>query len=100
MATNPSFDPSLFNSGISQAQWVEWTNNRRAPLINKAAAGLYAPGSTYKMVVALAGLEAKSITVNDTINCPGYLDFGDRRYHCWSRNTGHGKSRPAWRPEE
>jgi penicillin-binding protein 2 len=55
MATNPSFDPSLFNSGVSQAQWVEWTNNRRAPLINKAASGLYAPGSTFKMVVALAG---------------------------------------------
>ncbi len=43
MATNPSFDPSLFNSGVSQAQWIEWTSNRRAPLINKAAAGLYAP---------------------------------------------------------
>ncbi|MCW3474819.1 penicillin-binding protein 2 [Limobrevibacterium gyesilva] len=89
MATNPSFDPSLFNSGISQAQWVQWTNNRRAPLINKAAAGLYAPGSTYKMVVALAGLEAKAITASDRVNCPGYLDYGDRRYHCWSKG-GHG----------
>ena len=49
MTTNPSFDPSLFNSGVSQAQWVEWTSNRKAPLINKAAAGLYAPGSTFKM---------------------------------------------------
>lgn len=89
MATNPSFDPSLFNSGVSQAQWVEWTNNRRAPLINKAASGLYAPGSTFKMVVALAGLEAKAVTVNDRVNCPGYFDFGDRRYHCWSKG-GHG----------
>jgi penicillin-binding protein 2 len=89
MATNPSFDPSLFNSGVSQAQWVEWTNNRRAPLINKAAAGLYAPGSTYKMVVALAGLEAKVIAPGDTVSCPGYLDFGDRRFHCWSK-YGHG----------
>jgi penicillin-binding protein 2 len=89
MTTNPSFDPSLFNSGVSQAQWVEWTNNRRAPLINKAASGLYAPGSTFKMVVALAGLEAKAVTVNDRVNCPGYLDYGDRRYHCWSK-YGHG----------
>ena len=89
MATNPSFDPSLFNSGVSQTQWVEWTNNRRAPLINKAASGLYAPGSTYKMVVALAGLEAKAITVNDKVSCPGFLDYGDRRYHCWSKG-GHG----------
>ncbi|HEY0436667.1 MAG TPA: penicillin-binding protein 2, partial [Phenylobacterium sp.] len=89
MATNPSFDPSLFNSGVSQAQWVAWTNNRRAPLINKAAAGLYAPGSTYKMVVALAGLEARVISPGETVNCPGYLDFGDRRFHCWKK-YGHG----------
>ncbi len=89
MATNPSFDPSVFNSGVSQAQWIEWTNNRRAPLINKAVAGLYAPGSTYKMVVGLAALESKALTPYDRINCPGYLDYGDRRFHCWSK-YGHG----------
>ncbi len=89
MATNPSFDPSVFNSGVSQAQWLEWTKNRRAPLINKAAAGLYAPGSTFKMVVALAGMEAKAISPWDKINCPGFLDLGDSRFHCWSRG-GHG----------
>ena len=89
MATNPSFDPSVFNSGVSQAQWLEWTANRRAPLINKAAAGLYAPGSTFKMVVALSGLEAKVVSPWDKINCPGYLDLGDTRFHCWSKG-GHG----------
>ena len=89
MASNPSFDPSLFNAGVSQAQWNAWTSNRRAPLINKAAAGLYAPGSTFKMAVALAGLEARAITLNDRINCPGYLDMGDSRFHCWYKN-GHG----------
>ena len=89
MATNPSFDPSLFNSGVSQAQWIEWTSNRRAPLINKAAAGLYAPGSTFKMVVALAGLAAHAITQTERLNCPGYLDIGDTRFHCWSKG-GHG----------
>jgi penicillin-binding protein 2 len=89
MATNPSFDPSVFNSGVSQAQWVEWTSNRRAPLINKATAGVYAPGSTFKMAVALAGLESHSITPGDRITCPGYLDLGDTRFHCWSK-YGHG----------
>ena len=89
MVTNPSFDPSLFDSGISQAQWVQWTNDRKAPLINKAAAGLYSPGSTFKMVVALAALEARTISFTDTISCPGYLDYGDRRFHCW-REFGHG----------
>lgn len=89
MATNPSFDPSLFNSGVSQKQWEQWTSNRRAPLINKAAAGLYAPGSTFKMVVALAGLEARAVNRAEGINCPGYLDLGDTRFHCWKKG-GHG----------
>ena len=89
MATNPSFDPSVFNSGVSQAQWLEWTKDRRTPLINKATSGLYAPGSTFKMAVALAGLESKAITPNDRIGCPGFLDLGDTRFHCW-RKGGHG----------
>ena len=89
MVSNPSFDPTLFNSGVSQQQWVEWTRNRRAPLISKAAAGLYAPGSTFKMCTALAGLNARTIGPGDRISCPGYLDLGDTRFHCWSKN-GHG----------
>ena len=55
MATQPSFDPNVFNSGVSGAQWRQWTATRATPLINKATNGLYAPGSTFKMVVALAG---------------------------------------------
>ena len=89
MASNPSFDPALFNSGVSQAQWEEWTNNRRAPLINKAAAGLYSPGSTFKMSTALAGLEAKVVTPGERMQCPGYFDFGDTRFHCHAK-YGHG----------
>jgi penicillin-binding protein 2 len=90
MATNPSFDPSVFDSGVSQAQWIEWTNDRKTPLINKAAAGLYAPGSTFKIVVAMAGLESHAITQTERLNCPGYLDVGDTRFHCW-RTGGHGQ---------
>jgi len=89
MASNPSFDPALFNSGVSQAQWVEWTNNQRAPLINKATSGLYPPGSTFKMAVALAALSARTLTTTDHIDCPGFLDLGDTRFHCW-RKGGHG----------
>ncbi len=89
MASTPSFDPSLFNSGVSQAQWVEWTKNRRAPLINKSVAGLYAPGSTFKMAVAIAALEAGTLKSTDTIECPGFLDLGDTRFHCWKK-YGHG----------
>jgi penicillin-binding protein 2 len=89
MATNPSFDPSLFNSGVSQAQWTEWSQDKRAPLLNRAAAGVYAPGSTFKMAVAMAALESRTITPNDVVSCPGYFDLGDARFHCW-RQGGHG----------
>ena len=89
MASQPSFDPNVFNSGVSSAQWRQWTANRATPLINKATNGLYAPGSTFKMVVALAGLEARVITTAERISCPGHYDLGDSRFHCWNR-SGHG----------
>jgi penicillin-binding protein 2 len=79
----------LGDESASQAQWIEWTSNRRAPLINKATSGVYPPGSTFKMVVAMAGLDNKVIGPGDRINCPGYLDVGDTRFHCWSKH-GHG----------
>ena len=89
MATKPSFDPNIFNSGVSAAQWRQWTAARTTPLINKATNGLYAPGSTFKMIVALAALDAKVCRPGDVVNCPGHLDFGDTRFHCHNRN-GHG----------
>lgn len=89
MVSNPSFDPTLFATGISQAQWTDWTKDRRTPLINKATSGLYAPGSTFKMAVALAGLEARAIGMHDRLDCPGHLDLGGSRFHCWNKG-GHG----------
>jgi penicillin-binding protein 2 len=89
MASQPSFDPNIFNSGVSAAQWRQWTANRSTPLINKATNGLYAPGSTFKMVVALAALEARVATPGERVYCPGHFDLGDTRFHCWNRN-GHG----------
>ncbi len=89
MASSPSFDPSVFDSGVSAAQWREWTTNRRAPLTNKAIAGLYAPGSTFKMVVALAALEARAVTPGERIVCTGVTEVGDAKFHCWKRG-GHG----------
>jgi penicillin-binding protein 2 len=89
MASQPSFDPHLFNAGVSAAQWREWTSNRATPLINKTTNGLYAPGSTFKMVVALAALEARVTTPGERVHCPGHFDLGDTRFHCWNRN-GHG----------
>lgn len=89
MVSNPSFDPSLFDSGVSQVQWQEWATDLRAPLINKAVAGVYPPGSTFKPAVAMAALKAGTLSPTDRIFCPGYLDVGGTRFHCWSR-YGHG----------
>ncbi len=92
MVSNPSFDPSLFDSGVSQAQWAEWNspaNQQTRPLINKAVAGLYPPGSTFKPAVALSALQAGTLTPGDRINCPGYIDIGGIRFHCWKKG-GHG----------
>lgn len=90
LASTPSFDPTLFDSGVSKQQWHEWVTNERAPLLNKAIAGLYAPGSTFKPVVALAGLNARTIGPGTRFYCPGYLDLGKNRYFCWNHG-GHGE---------
>ena len=89
LGTNPSFDPALFNAGVTQAQWTEWVQDKRTPLLNRAAAGVYAPGSTFKMAVAMAGLESGIVSPGDVVHCPGYLDLGNARFHCW-RQGGHG----------
>jgi penicillin-binding protein 2 len=89
MASQPSFDPNIFASGVSGAQWRQWTSGRSTPLINKTTNGLYAPGSTFKMVVALAALEARVTTPFERVMCPGHYDLGETRFHCWNR-SGHG----------
>lgn len=89
MATTPSFDPTLFNSGVPQAQWNDWIKDPRRPLLNKATNGLYAPGSTFKMAVAMAALHAHTLTPTDKIFCPGYFEIGKTRFYCWRRG-GHG----------
>ncbi len=89
MATNPSFDPGLFDTGVSQAQWNAWMNDPRHPLMNKATRGLYAPGSTFKMAVALAAQHTGAVSPTDRIFCRGYLQIGRTRFYCWNRG-GHG----------
>jgi len=89
LASSPSFDPNLFVRGISSADYGMLTGNKYRPLANKTVQGLYPPGSTFKMVTALAALEAGLVGVEDTVYCPGHLTAGGRRFHCWKRG-GHG----------
>ena len=90
MASAPSFDPNLFVRGISTEDWVGLRDNEFRPLSNKSVSGAYPPGSTFKMVVALAAREADVIKPEETVYCPGYYELGGRRFHCWKRG-GHGK---------
>jgi penicillin-binding protein 2 len=89
LASHPSFDPNQFTQGISTMLWEQLRDDETHPLNNKVISGLYPPGSTFKMMTALAGLEDKKIDENWTINCPGHYDFGNHRFHCWKRG-GHG----------
>lgn len=88
LASSPSFDPNIFTQSVPHDIWNEWMNNDARPLTNKAISGQYPPGSTFKMVTALAALEA-GITPSFSTFCPGHMDLGDHRFHCWKRG-GHG----------
>lgn len=90
LASAPTFDPNLFVGGISNTEWDNLNTDPYRPLANKATQGLYPPGSTYKMVVALAALEAGVIDPEETVSCTGSVEVGDRRFHCWRRG-GHGR---------
>ena len=88
-ASAPGFDPNLFVRGISQADYSGLMEDDHRPLANKTVQGAYPPGSTFKMITALAALEEGLIAPETTHYCPGYIEFGDRRFHCWKRG-GHG----------
>ncbi len=85
----PSFDPNAFVRGITAADYGALTENDYRPLANKAVQGAYPPGSTFKMMVTLAALDAGEIDAGSTVYCPGFTKLGDRRFHCWKRG-GHG----------
>ncbi|OYD83423.1 MULTISPECIES: penicillin-binding protein 2 [Azospirillum] len=89
LCSHPSYDPNQFTMGISAELWEELLSNQATPLNNKAVAGQYPPGSTFKPVVALAALESGLISRNHSVFCPGHMDLGDHRFHCWKKG-GHG----------
>lgn len=85
----PSFDPNLFVRGIGQADYAVLLEDDHRPLANKVVQGTYPPGSTFKMVTALAALADGVIDTETRVSCPGYYESGGRRFHCW-RAGGHG----------
>ncbi len=89
LASYPAYDPNYFTNGISHERWEELREDLALPLTNKAVAGQYPPGSTFKMVTALAALEAGVVNEGTHAFCPGHYDFGNTRFHCWKKG-GHG----------
>jgi len=85
----PGFDPNVFARGITQSEWKELLDSVERPLHNKAIAGAYPPGSTYKMVTALAALESRAIDAWTRLPCLGFLELGGLKFHCWLKG-GHG----------
>lgn len=89
MASTPTYDPNAFNRGLTGDEWSALVNNERSPLRNKCISAQFPPGSTFKTMVALAALEAGVVSPEQTVFCPGHVDLGSHRFHCWKK-TGHG----------
>ncbi len=90
LASTPGFDPNEFIPAISTERWNLLRDDTRNPLVNRAIAGAYAPGSIFKPIVAIAALENERATPDTQFDCPGYFELGRTRFHCWSRQ-GHGR---------
>ena len=89
MASRPAFDPNVLSRELTPKQWVEIVQDEGRPLNNRASQGQYPPGSTFKVLMAAAALESKTMTPYSTVFCTGGYQFGKRVYHDW-KASGHG----------
>lgn len=87
--SRPAYDPNAFSSGIDRATWASLTTDEDRPLNDRAIQGRYSPGSTFKMAVALAGLEEGIITPDFRASCAGHATFYGHTFACWQKR-GHG----------
>jgi penicillin-binding protein 2 len=89
MASSPAVDPNLFIGGIDKTEWEKMISNSDSPLQNRAISGQYPPGSVFKIIMALAGLEEGIINPEENLTCTGAFTLGNRTYQCW-KEGGHG----------
>ena len=85
----PAYDPNAFAAGVDRATWASLNTDELRPLNDRAIQGRYSPGSTFKMAVALAGLEEGIITPDFHAHCAGHANFYGRDFKCWKKG-GHG----------
>ncbi len=90
LTSAPTYDPNDFAGGIEVAKWQRLISDPRRPIQNRALAGQYPPGSTYKVIVAAAALSEGLVTPDEKLFCPGHFRLGRRTYRCW-RRRGHGE---------
>ncbi|MBM4154051.1 MAG: penicillin-binding protein 2 [Lentisphaerae bacterium] len=88
MASTPAYDPNGFVPSIPSSLWTALRDDPLTPLLNRAAAGAYAPGSTFKPVVAMAAMQSRKASASTRHTCPGYFQLGSARFRCWD-TLGH-----------
>jgi penicillin-binding protein 2 len=89
MASSPSYDPNLFAPSVSRKEWARLVTDAEKPLVNRAIAGEYPPGSTFKPMVAIAALESGLADEGTSFTCDGHFNLGNVVFHCWQRSPGH-----------
>jgi penicillin-binding protein 2 len=89
MASRPAFDPNVLSRELTPKQWMEIVQDEGRPLNNRASQGQYPPGSTFKVPMAVAALESRTMTPSSTVHCTGGYQFGRRLYRDWKAG-GHG----------
>ncbi|MEE2877004.1 MAG: penicillin-binding protein 2 [Candidatus Neomarinimicrobiota bacterium] len=89
IASKPDFKLSDFSAGMNPEKWRRYSSDRDRPLLNRAVLGLYPPGSSMKLVTAVAAMQRGAVDERWNIHCTGSYEFGDRVFGCW-RETGHG----------
>ena len=89
MVSRPGFDPSRFSRSLSQEYWDGLLENSNNPLRARTIQEHYSPGSTFKVITAIAALEEGIVNEKTEVNCPGFFRLGRRKFHCWKR-FGHG----------
>jgi penicillin-binding protein 2 len=90
LVSRPSFDPNLFSRGIEYRDWIRLSQSKRYPMLNRALQSQYPPGSTFKIITAIAALETGAITPKTRVTCTGQITHGRWTFGCWKKG-GHGK---------
>lgn len=89
LASTPGYDPNVFTAPVSRTTWTALINDPRHPLNDRAISSFYAPGSTFKVLMSIVGLETGAITPQTTVFCPGSVSIYNRQFMCWKKG-GHG----------